>query len=61
MVSAHVLKQEHSWQIRGMARKRAWLEENEKGEAVSESFREEVGPDHTGPCRLWGKTGVYFE
>ena len=44
-----------------MARKRAWLEENEKGEAVDESFREEVGPDHTGPCRLWGKTGVYFE
>ena len=42
-----------------MARKREWLEESKKGEAVGESFREEVGPDHTGPWRLWGKPGVY--
>jgi len=59
MVSANVLKQEHSWQVQGMARKREWLEESKKGEAVGESFREEVGPDHTGPWRLWGKPGVY--
>ena len=54
MVSANILKQEHSWQVQGMARKREWLQESKKGEAVGESFREEVGPDHTGPWRLWG-------
>ena len=59
MVSANVLKQEHYRQVQGMPRKREWLEESEKGEAVGESFREEVGPDHTGPWRLWGKPGVY--
>ena len=43
MESTNVLRQEHSWQVQGTARKRVWLEETKREEAVGESIREEVG------------------